>query len=84
MKAMIAFVCEKLHTAYEQLLQFPCQMSGIILKTYSVENNPSPRYTRTIRIKLRCLLNTAGPREIVFGGADAKMLIVCGEGFVLT
>ena len=58
-------------------------MSGIILKTYSIENSPSPRYTPTIRINLGCLLNTIGPRETVFGGVDAKMLIVCEEGFVL-
>jgi len=57
-------------------------MSGIILKTYSIENSPSPRYARTIRIKLGCLLNATGPRETVIGGVDAKMFIVRGEGFV--
>lgn len=59
-------------------------MSGIILKTYSIETSPSPRYTHTIRIKLGCLLNATGPGETAFGGADAEILLACGEGFGLT
>lgn len=55
-------------------------MSGIILKMLSIENRPSLRQTRTIKIKLGCLLNATGPREPGLGAGDAEVLVVPGKG----
>lgn len=55
-------------------------MSGIILKMLSIENRPSLRQTRTIKIKLGCLLSATGPREPGFGAGVAEVLLVPGKG----